>query len=87
MLLGESVQKLDAKNRVTLPARLRDHFADGVVITKGFDRCLIVFNRGSGQQFVDDQLSQLDPFSRKGRQVTRYLYGGAWETDSTARAG
>ena len=27
LLLGESVQKLDAKNRVTLPAKLRQHFA------------------------------------------------------------
>lgn len=81
MLLGESVQKLDAKNRVTLPARFRDHFAEGVVITKGFEPCLTVFNGVDWQQFVDERLSRLDPFSRKGRQVTRYLYGGAWETD------
>ena len=29
--LGEYVQKLDAKNRLTLPAKFRPHFADGVV--------------------------------------------------------
>lgn len=81
MLLGESVQKLDAKNRVTLPARLRDHFADGVVITKGFDRCLFVFNQDGWSTFADAQLSRLDPFSRRGRQVSRFLYGGAWETE------
>lgn len=81
MLLGESVQKLDAKNRVTLPARFRDHFAGGVVITKGFDRCLFVFNQEGWASFADAQLSRLDPFSRRGRQVSRFLYGGAWETE------
>jgi len=81
LLLGETVQKLDAKNRVTLPARFREHFADGVVITKGFEPCLTVFNGIDWGQFVEERLSQLDPFSRKGRQVSRYLYGGAWETD------
>ena len=81
LLLGESVQKLDAKNRVTLPARFRDHFADGVVITKGFDSCLSVYNRDGWEQFTESQLGRLDPFSRQGRQMTRFLYGGAWETE------
>ena len=40
MLLGESVHKLDAKNRITLPAKLRPHFAEGVIVCKGVDRCL-----------------------------------------------
>ena len=52
LLLGESVQKLDAKNRVTLPAQFRGHFADGVVITKGFDSCLSVFNRDGWEAFA-----------------------------------
>jgi MraZ protein len=81
LLLGESVQKLDAKNRVTLPARFRDHFAGGVVITKGFDSCLSVYNRDGWDRFTESQLGRLDPFSRRGRQVSRFLYGGAWETE------
>jgi MraZ protein len=81
LLLGESIQKLDAKNRVTLPARFREHFADGVVITKGFDRCLFVFNPQGWESFADAQLSRLDSFSRRARQVSRFLYGGAWETE------
>jgi MraZ protein len=81
VLLGESTQKLDAKNRVTLPARFRDHFGDGVVLTKGFDRCLFVFNKDDWGRFTESQLARLDPFSRKGRQLSRFLYGGAWETE------
>jgi len=38
LLLGEFTQRLDAKNRLTLPAKLRAAFAEGVTdyITKPF---------------------------------------------------
>ena len=81
MLLGESVQKLDAKNRVTLPARYREHFADGVVVTKGFEPCLSVYSPSDWERFTESRLGELDPFSREARQVSRFLYAGAWETE------
>ena len=81
MLLGEFVQKLDAKNRVTLPAKFRSHFADGVVVTKGLDSCLFVFNRDGWERFTGARLQRLDPFSREGRLVTRFIYAGASESE------
>jgi MraZ protein len=85
VLLGEFVQKLDAKNRVTLPAKFRPHFADGVVVTKGLDGCLVVYNGDGWQRFTESRLAQLDPFSREGRRVSRYLYAGASETELDAQ--
>ena len=61
MLLGEFTQRLDAKNRLTLPAKLRAAFAEGVVVTKGFDGCLFVFPRGNWDSFVESRLERLDP--------------------------
>lgn len=81
MLLGEFVQKLDAKNRFTLPAKFRSHFADGVVVTKGLDGCLTVFNRSGWEAFAERRLSRLDPFSSEGRMVSRYLFAGASESE------
>jgi len=81
VLLGEYVQKLDAKNRLTLPAKFRPHFADGVVVTKGLDGCLLAFNRDGWEQFAESRLGRLDPFSREGRVVSRHLYGGATEAE------
>jgi MraZ protein len=81
VLLGESVQKLDAKNRVTLPAKLRAHFADGVIVAKGVDRCLSVYTPAGFEAFVDRQLGELSPFSREARVMSRHLYAGAWETE------
>ena len=43
MFLGTHEPKLDEKGRLILPARFRDELAEGLVITKGQERCLYVF--------------------------------------------
>ena len=35
MLLGEYEHTIDDKNRLTLPAKFRQAFADGVILTRG----------------------------------------------------
>ena len=81
MLLGEFTQRLDAKNRLTLPAKLRAAFAEGVVVTKGFDGCLFVFPRGNWDSFVESRLERLDPFNKESRRLSRWFYGGANECE------
>jgi MraZ protein len=81
LLLGEFTQRLDAKNRLTLPAKLRSAFAEGVVVTKGFDGCLFVFPRSSWDSFVESRLERLDPFVKESRQLSRWFYGGANECE------
>jgi len=43
MFLGTHSPRLDDKGRMFLPAKYREDLADGVVITKGQERCLYVF--------------------------------------------
>lgn len=43
MFLGTHNPRLDDKGRVILPAKFREALAEGVVITKGQERCLYVF--------------------------------------------
>jgi MraZ protein len=81
VLLGEFDQRLDAKNRVTLPAKFRAHFAGGVVLAKGWDPYVSVFAQRDWQAFVDHKLGGLDPFSKEARSLSRFLYGGAVETE------
>ena len=45
MFLGTYTPKLDDKGRLTLPAKFRDALAEGLVMTKGQDRCLVVWTR------------------------------------------
>lgn len=43
MFLGTHAPRLDEKGRIFLPAKFRDELAEGLVITKGQERCLYVF--------------------------------------------
>ena len=43
MFLGTYEPKLDAKGRVILPAKFREQLEDGLVVTRGQDRCLYVY--------------------------------------------
>jgi transcriptional regulator MraZ len=81
MLLGEYEHALDDKNRVTLPARFRQEFADGVFVARGIDPCLLVYPPDGWTRFVEEQMADLNPFSREARQMSRYLFAGTVETD------
>lgn len=43
MFLGTYTPKLDEKGRFFLPAKFREELADGLVITRGQDRCLAIY--------------------------------------------
>jgi MraZ protein len=43
MFLGTHSPRLDDKGRLFLPAKYRDELANGLVVTKGQERCLYVF--------------------------------------------
>src|SRR5690349_25125487 len=74
VLLGEYAQPLDAKNRLTLPAKLRSYFAEGVAVTKGFDGCLFVLPRGSWNSLVEGRRERLEPFGGESRRVSSRCY-------------
>jgi MraZ protein len=81
VLLGEFEQRLDDKNRVTLPVRLRDRFDGGLVCARGLDGCISVFPRDAWDDYVKAQSDRLDLFTREGRALERYLFGGALECE------
>jgi MraZ protein len=43
VFLGRHTHNLDEKGRLALPARFRERLSEGVVITRGFDNCLLVY--------------------------------------------
>ncbi len=43
MFLGTHTPRLDDKGRLALPARFRSDLAEGLVISKGQERCLFIF--------------------------------------------
>lgn len=76
MFRGQSEHALDAKNRLTIPARFREELGEVFFVTKGLDNCLFVFSGGEWEKFEAKLLEQ--PLST-GRNAHRYFFSGACE--------
>ena len=81
MLLGEYDHTLDDKNRLTLPARFRQSFVDGIVVTRGMDGCLFAYTRDAWESMVGSRLATLNTLSKEGRRMQRFFFSGATETE------
>jgi len=79
MFLGEYEHTLDEKSRLTLPAKFRDSFPDGLVLTRGMDGCVNAYARADWDQLVESRLASLDPLSRDDRMIQRHFFSGAAE--------
>jgi MraZ protein len=80
MLLGEYEHTIDDKNRLTLPAKFRRAFEDGIVVTRGLDGCLYAWTPVAWENYRDTTLSALHPLSQEGRRMHRHFFSGASET-------
>lgn len=76
MFLGTYEPKLDDKGRLILPAKFRDQLTRGLVITRGQDRCLVVFTMEEFEEF-QVKLRQAPITSKEARDYQRVLFSGA----------
>lgn len=76
MFLGTYEPKLDDKGRVILPAKFREQLAEGLVLTRGQERCLYVFSNAEFQRMFDD-LRKAPTTSKQARDYIRVLLSGA----------
>jgi MraZ protein len=81
MLLGEYAHTIDDKNRLTLPAKFRERFAGGGVVTRGLDGCLYLYSREEWDRLVHSRLAELDPLAEEGRLMQRYFFSAAAEAE------
>jgi len=80
MLLGEHEHALDDKNRLTLPARLRDQLGDRVVVTRGLDGCLYVYAAVEWAKLAE-RVGALDPLSREARTMQRFFFASGLDAE------
>ncbi len=76
MFLGTYEPKLDEKGRLILPAKYRDQLAEGLVITRGQERCLYVFPAEEFQELYK-KIRQAPLTSKQARDYTRLMLSGA----------
>jgi MraZ protein len=76
MFLGTHTPRLDEKGRLILPAKYRDELAEGVVITKGQERCLYVWPLAEFTRVTEAMRDA--PVTGKGlRDYSRVLFASA----------
>lgn len=76
MFMGLYEPKLDDKGRVIFPAKFREQLSDGLVVTRGQDRCLYVFPRAEFEN-IYQRLSQAPITSKQARDFGRVFLAGA----------
>ena len=85
MFLGTHTPKLDDKGRLILPARFRDDLAEGLVITKGQERCLVVWPMGEFTAYAEG-LRSAPPTQEAARRYSRVFFASAHD-DSLDKQG
>ena len=80
MFLGDYQHTLDAKGRVSLPAKFRAEMTGRLVIAKGFEGCLYVYSADEYNRFVEGLLATED-FDPSRRRIRRFFTSGAVEAE------
>ena len=76
MFLSEYGPRLDEKGRLFLPAKFRDELAEGLVITKGQERCLSVYPMTEFAR-ITEGLRAAPSTSKSVRDYARILFSSA----------
>jgi MraZ protein len=77
MLLGNYAPKLDDKSRVIVPAKFRDTFAAGLVMTLGNDGCVAVYSDQEFEKLHARMEERAPTLDEKGRAYYRMFLGTA----------
>jgi MraZ protein len=76
VFLGTHSPRLDDKGRLILPAKFREQLEEGVVVTRGQERCLYVFPAAEFERLAE-QLRQAPVTSKQARDYLRVFLSGA----------
>ncbi len=84
MFIGEYNAVLGEKNRLAIPKRLRDEMKGKSVITRGYEKCLIMFDE---KRFIDfmSELNKVPLLKLDLRDTKRFILGGAQEVEFDAQ--
>jgi MraZ protein len=76
VFLGTHTPRLDEKGRIFLPAKYRDRMSEGLVVTRGQERCLFIYPMDEFVK-VAGHLQAAPTTSRAARDYMRVFLSGA----------
>src|SRR5437868_1929956 len=76
MLIGQYESKIGEKHQAGLPKKFRDVLGEKLIITKGFENCLIIVSEENWKTLLEG--TEGKPFTSKAtREMQRFLLGNA----------
>ncbi|WKZ31211.1 MAG: division/cell wall cluster transcriptional repressor MraZ [Candidatus Dojkabacteria bacterium] len=80
MLIGEYRSKIGDKKRVAIPKRFRDEMGDDLILTRGYEKALVLVNKEMWGKVAGEVIG--GSFINKNiRDSSRFLVGSAVELD------
>lgn len=80
LLLGQYEHTIDQKGRLAIPARFRARFRQGLVLTRGYERCITVYPIDEWQRLATMLASR--PQTRSvNRRLSRFVFANAFPTE------
>lgn len=80
MFMGEYLHNIDAKGRLTLPAKFREQLSAKVIVTRGVDGCLTIYPQPTWEALVE-KLMQLPTTKKEARMYVHLLMAKACECE------
>jgi MraZ protein len=75
---------LDAKNRLTVPARFRNELSEGVVLAKGLERCVAIWTPNAYETYTQTALAGFHPLSKEAQKLQRFFAANSLDTELDA---
>ncbi len=76
MLIGQYDSKISQKFQTSLPKKFREVLGDKLIITQGFEKCLIIVSEENWKVLLEG--TEGKPFTDKNtREIQRFLLGNA----------
>ena len=76
MLIGQYESKIGVKHQAGLPKKFRDILGEKLIVTKGFENCLIIVSEENWKTLLEG--TEGKPFTNKSiRELQRFLLGNA----------
>lgn len=77
MFLGEYNHHLDPKGRLAIPSHFREEFKEGLVLTRGLDKCLVVYPPPEWEKMVE-KIASLPTTRIKARRIARFVFSSTF---------
>ncbi len=84
MFIGEYATQLGEKNRLAIPKKLRDEINGSVILTRGYENCLIMVDSSRWESLIKE-INTKPLLSLNVRDTKRYIIGGAVEIEHDAQ--